>query len=79
MACPDFRSRLVLRLSGLQRNSLRDSYLPKNRPDEYYYLLIPSQLRVLRRGKYFFLNSRTGPFAVWSVSGRDCWFFAQNR
>src|SRR5438876_1412016 len=26
MASPDFRSRLVLRLSGLQRNSLRDSY-----------------------------------------------------
>jgi hypothetical protein len=34
MACLDFGSRLVLRLSGLQRNSLCDSYLPKNRPDE---------------------------------------------
>src|SRR5438132_998993 len=54
MACPDFRSRLVLGVSGLQRKSLCDSYLPRTGRMKDYSLLIPSQSRVLCREKYFF-------------------------
>src|SRR5437667_9417997 len=46
---------------------------------EDYALLIPSQSRVSCRGKYFFLNSRTVHLPSENVSGRDCWFVAQNR
>src|SRR5947209_9331003 len=46
---------------------------------EDYALLIPSQSRVSCRGKYFFLNSRTVHLPSEDVSGRDCWFVAQNR
>ena len=44
-----------------------------------YSSLILYQSRVSRRGKYFFLNSRTVHLPSEDVSGRDCWFVAQNR
>jgi hypothetical protein len=56
IACPDSRSRLVLRLSGLQRNSLRDSYLRRAGQRKNYLSLIPSQLHVSRRELKLFLG-----------------------
>ena len=78
-ACPDSRSGLVLRLSGLERNSLYDSYLPRAWLREDYFSSILSQSpsfvsRVTTFLTIFWLKKFLGN----TVSGRVSLFRAWN-
>src|SRR5437667_7223431 len=60
MACPDFGSGHILRLSGLKQKGLEFPFSPRFSSKKDYLFLIPSRSRVLCRGKEFFPKFQEG-------------------
>src|SRR5439155_18448018 len=60
MACPDFGSGHILRLSGLKQKGLEFPFFSRFSSKKDYLFLIPSRSRVLCRGKEFFPKFQEG-------------------